>query len=92
MNIGEEEQKSGIAPKDIFQLYEYALSKNLNIEGLMCIPPNDASPDKYFEKLYDIKEKVNPSLQLSMGMSNDYKIALKFKSNIIRIGSLIFQK
>jgi len=92
VNIGEEEQKSGIAPKDIFQLYEYALSKNLNIEGLMCIPPNDASPDKYFEKLYNIKEKVNSSLKLSMGMSNDYKIALKFKSNIIRIGSLIFQK
>ena len=84
------EQKSGIAPKDIFQLTS-VLSKNLNIE-VNVHSPNDANPDKYFEKLYDIKEKVNPSLQLSMGMSNDYKIALKFKSNIIRIGSLIFQK
>lgn len=92
VNIGEEEQKSGIAPNDISQLYDYALSKNLSIEGLMCIPPNDVSPDKYFKKLHYIKETVNPSLQLSMGMSNDYKIALKFKSNFIRIGSLIFKK
>ena len=92
VNIGEEEQKSGIALNDISQLYDYALSKNLSIEGLMCIPPNDVSPDKYFERLYHIKETVNPSLQLSMGMSNDYKIALKFKSNFIRIGSLIFKK
>ena len=92
VNIGEEEQKSGIAPNDISQLYDYALSKNLSIEGLMCIPPNDVSPDNYFEKLYHIKETINPSLQLSMGMSNDYKIALKFKSNFIRIGSLIFKK
>ena len=62
----------------------------MNIKGLMCIPPNDFKPEKYFAALKAIKEKLNRNLLLSMGMSQDYEVALKFDSNIIRVGSKIF--
>ena len=64
--------------------------KNLNIKGLMCIPPNDLQPEKYFLELKILREKIDSNLLLSMGMSQDYDIALKFDSNIIRVGSKIF--
>ena len=56
----------------------------------MCIPPNLEDPMKYFELMNILRDKINKNLKLSMGMSNDYKFALKLNSNIIRIGSLIF--
>ena len=64
--------------------------KNLNIEGLMCIPPNNKNVNEYFLEMNEIKKKINPNLKLSMGMSNDYQIALERHSNLIRVGSLIF--
>lgn len=91
VNIGYEDQKSGVLIKDIPDLYQYSLNKGLNIVGLMCIPPNLDNPSRYFEQMVDIKDKINKSLKLSMGMSNDYKYALNSKSNMIRIGSLIFK-
>ncbi len=90
VNIGSENQKSGIPIKDLLNLYHYSLEKKLNIVGLMCIPPNIEDPSKYFQKLINIRDEVDKNLKLSMGMSNDYKHALKLNSNIIRIGSLIF--
>ena len=90
VNIGKETQKSGVSIENLLHLYDYSLNKNLKIEGLMCIPPNLEDPMKYFELMNILRDKINKNLKLSMGMSNDYKFALKLNSNIIRIGSLIF--
>lgn len=90
VNIGKEKQKSGIDPEDVIDFYQYCKKKNLNIKGLMCIPPNDFQPEKYFLELKILREKIDSNLLLSMGMSQDYDIALKFDSNIIRVGSKIF--
>ena len=56
----------------------------------MCIPPNTRSVKEYFLEMNEIRKKINPNLKLSMGMSNDYQIALENNSNLIRVGSLIF--
>ena len=56
----------------------------------MCIPPDIEDPSEYFELMKNIRNKIDKNLNLSMGMSNDYKIALNYNSNMIRIGSLIF--
>ena len=61
----------------------------LNVIGIMCIPPNDNNTDRYFSKMNELKEKYNLD-ELSMGMSNDYLIALKYGSTFLRIGSKIF--
>ena len=90
INIGSEVQKSGVDKSKFKDFYHYALAKDLNIEGLMCIPPNDTNTNQYFREMNEIRKKINPTLKLSMGMSNDYQIALEHQSNLIRIGSLIF--
>ena len=64
--------------------------KNLNIGGLMCIPPINSDAKFYFNKMREIKSKLNDKLLLSMGMSNDYLAALECGSNLIRVGSKIF--
>ena len=91
VNIGHEKQKAGVLPKDLFDLYEYSIKFNLNITGLMCIPPQVTNPEIFFEQMGNLKDKLNKNLKLSMGMSGDYKIALKNNSNLIRIGSKIFK-
>ena len=90
VNIGEEQQKSGVYPNNLESLYAFCIKNKLNIEGLMCIPPFDGNSEKYFDKLSLLRDKLNRNLKLSMGMSNDYEIALKCGSNLIRIGSKIF--
>ncbi len=90
INIGDEEQKSGVSSIELNNLYYYALEKKLNIVGLMCIPPLNSDADFYFNKMREIKEKLNNNLLLSMGMSDDYLIALKCGTNLIRIGSKLF--
>ena len=90
VNIGNENQKSGVTIKELPELYQYCLKKKLNIVGLMCIPPNVDNPSDFFETMKKIRDKMNRKLSLSMGMSNDYKIALNYESNIVRVGSLIF--
>ena len=90
VNIGEEQQKSGISISELKDFYNYCLSNKLNIVGLMCIPPNDNNAEKYFSHLRDLRDLLNQNLKLSMGMSSDYKHALRYNSNIIRIGSKIF--
>ena len=90
INIGAEVQKSGIEKSQCINFYQYAIDRNLNIEGLMCIPPNSKSVNEYFSEMNEIRKKINPNLKLSMGMSNDYQIALDHYSNLIRVGSLIF--
>lgn len=90
VNIGKESQKSGIFPEDLSDLYLLCIEQNLKIDGLMCIPPVKQEPSYFFEKMVELRNNCNPNLKLSMGMSGDYQIALKYSSNIVRIGSLIF--
>ena len=77
-------------PDSLENLYIDCNKKGLNITGLMCIPPFDDNAKKYFDKLRSLRDKINPNLKLSMGMSGDYKISLECGSNLIRIGSKIF--
>lgn len=90
INIGEENQKSGVSEKDIHNFYKYCLDKELRITGIMCIPPKNEDPAFYFQKMNLIKKQLNKNIKLSMGMSSDYKIAIKFNTDLIRIGALLF--
>lgn len=90
INIGEEDQKSGVNTSDLNQFYNYCLSNKLNIAGLMCIPPINKDPNIFFKKMILLKNDINKNLLLSMGMSNDYQEAIKCESNLVRIGSKIF--
>lgn len=92
INIGNEDQKSGIDPEKAKNFYDYSISLNLNIIGLMCIPPNNKDPDFFFKKMVKLRNDINPSLLLSMGMSQDYLPALNNRTNIIRIGSKLFNE
>ena len=89
INIGEETQKGGISPKEAKEFLKFCQTEvNLDVIGLMVIPPNDSNTEKHFEEI----SKLNFNLglkHLSMGMSEDYKIAVKFKSTFLRIGSAI---
>ena len=90
INIGEEDQKSGINYKDTESFYNKVKNDfNLNIIGLMCIPPNVSNTKKFFEKMKKISEKINLH-ELSMGMSNDYLEAARYSATFVRIGSKIF--
>ena len=91
VNIGAELQKSGINEDNLPSLYHYCLSMKIQIEGLMCIPPNNVDPTPFFQKMVSLRDSIDQSLKLSMGMSNDYKIALDNGSNLIRVGSYIFK-
>ncbi len=90
VNIGEEEQKSGVLPNNLERLYDHCINQNLNISGLMCIPPMGDNAKSYFDKIRSLRDKLNLNLKLSMGMSSDYEISLNCGSNLIRVGSLIF--
>jgi hypothetical protein len=89
VNLGEESQKNGIDPKNIYQFVNYCRNNlSLNIIGLMCLPPINKNPEKYFLLLNQLRDQVNLR-HLSMGMSNDYQIATKCGSTFLRIGSKI---
>jgi len=96
INIGYESQKSGIAPKDTKNFLNDCINKyNLNIVGLMCLPPNNDFSGKYFQEIKDLKISMpkhyqNQVTELSMGMSNDYISAISYGSTYIRIGTKIF--
>ena len=90
VNIGNEIQKSGIPVSELDSFYNYCKNEiNLNILGLMVIPPNDNKPEKYFKSLNELNKSL--ALQdLSMGMSADYIEAIKHGATFIRVGSSIF--
>ena len=90
INIGKENQKSGVTPNEFENMYKYCIDKGLNINGIMCIPPQGKDPTPFFSEMKMIRDKIDKNLILSMGMSSDYKPALDYQSNEIRIGSLIF--
>ena len=90
INTGNETQKSGIDPLQADNFIEYCRQDlKLPIVGLMCIPPLEEEPSMHFALLKKIAERNNLQ-ELSMGMSNDYKEAIKFGATSVRVGSLIF--
>ncbi len=91
VNIGNEEQKSGVLKKNLNNLFNYAQSLGLNIVGLMCIPPQHQDPEPFFKELRNLSEKLNIK-DLSMGMSADYILAVENSASFLRIGSKIFGK
>jgi len=92
VNIGNEIQKSGIEISLVNEFVKFCQQElKLNILGLMCIPPLNLSADQYFKKLKELNEISNLK-NLSMGMSSDYELAIKYGANYIRIGSSLFGK
>ncbi len=92
VNIGEENQKSGILKKDLPRFVNYCKNDlKLNVIGLMCLPPINVDPERYFKELRQLATDNNLR-ELSMGMSNDYISAIKNGSTFIRIGSAIFEE
>ena len=90
VNIANEIQKSGIPVGELDPFYNYCKNEiNLNILGLMVIPPNDKNPEKYFKSLSELNKSLALK-DLSMGMSADYLEAIKHGATFIRVGSSIF--
>jgi len=89
VNIGNEDQKSGINKEKLNNFYKFCKNLNLDIVGTMCIPPNDSNIAEYFSEMKDINQELNFK-DLSMGMSGDYLDAIKNNATYVRVGSKIF--
>ena len=89
VNIGDENQKSGINKSDVNKLVSYCKEIDLDLIGLMCIPPANIDPEGYFEEMSKLNNTLDLS-ELSMGMSSDFLIAVKHYSTFVRVGSGIF--
>ena len=89
VNIGDEDQKNGVVLSQFESFYKKIENFELDIVGLMCIPPFVDDTEIYFKKMIEILNKTNFK-ELSMGMSNDYLLAAKNSATYVRIGSKIF--
>jgi len=89
VNIGNEDQKSGIHRDKLVDFYKFCKDLNLDIVGTMCIPPNDENTENYFSEMNKINQSLNFE-NLSMGMSGDYLDAIKNNATYVRLGSKIF--
>ena len=89
VNIGNEDQKSGINKERLDNFYKFCQNLNLDIIGTMCIPPNDENTEKYFFEMSKVNQELNFK-ELSMGMSGDYLEAIKNSATYVRVGSKIF--
>ena len=90
INIGNENQKTGISEDQLENFFNICTKElDLNIIGIMCLPPNDNQSSKYFSKMIQLIKKIKLK-ETSMGMSNDYLEAVSYQSTYIRIGSKIF--
>ena len=90
INLGKENQKSGIDEDEVENFYRKCVTEfNLNIIGIMCLPPFQEDPSPFFKKMQNLSESLKLK-EISMGMSNDYMDALRFKATYIRVGSKIF--
>tara|TARA_Y100000816_G_C26035378_1_gene542136 strand:+ start:462 stop:1121 length:660 start_codon:yes stop_codon:yes gene_type:complete len=89
VNIGDENQKSGVNKNELDQLVSYCKEIGLDLIGLMCIPPVNIDPESYFEEMNKLN-KTFGFMDLSMGMSSDFLLATKHSSTFVRIGSSIF--
>ena len=89
INIGDEDQKNGINENNLQNFYSICKNElNLDIVGIMCLPPKNKDVNTYFKKMLELKKKIGV-VDLSMGMSSDYIEAIKFESSFLRIGSKI---
>ena len=91
INTGNEPQKSGIKLDHAEEFLELCKNHDIKADGLMCIPPENESPAKHFEIMQSLARN-NHIKNLSMGMSNDFDIALQYGSTHIRVGTAIFGK
>ena len=91
VNIGNEEQKFGVNKLSLPNLYSYCKTINLDVVGLMCIPPLNKPSEIFFKEMNELNKKLNFD-DLSMGMSSDYLDAIKNSATYVRIGSNIFGK
>ena len=89
VNIGNEDQKSGIFKERLVDFYNFCKDLNLDIIGTMCIPPNDDNTGNYFSEMNKINQELKFN-ELSMGMSGDYLEAIKNNATYVRVGSKIF--
>jgi len=89
VNIGNEDQKSGINKERLDDFYKFCKDLNLDIIGTMCIPPNNGNTEKFFFEMSKVNQKLNFT-ELSMGMSGDYLEAIKNSATYVRVGSKIF--
>ena len=89
VNIGDENQKSGIDKNEVTQLVSFSKEIGLEVIGLMCIPPVNSDPEGYFDEMNKLNKDIGLP-ELSMGMSSDYILAAKHSSTHIRVGSGIF--
>ena len=89
VNIGNEKQKFGVDKLSVSKLYSYCKTLNLEVIGLMCIPPLNEPSEIFFREMNDLNKKLNFE-ELSMGMSSDYLDAIKNSATYVRIGSNIF--
>ena len=90
VNIGNESQKSGLPFNEVDSFYDYCTKeRKMKILGLMIIPPEGNESEKYFKSIMELNSSLGLK-ELSMGMSSDYLIAVKYKATFLRIGSLIF--
>ena len=89
VNIGDEHQKSGVNKNQIKDLIDFSKTLDLNVIGLMCIPPINEKPEKYFKEIKFLNKEFNLE-EISMGMSSDYLKAVENSSTYLRIGSSIF--
>lgn len=89
VNVGEEPQKAGVVPQDTAALIDEARMLGLDVQGLMCVPPADDAPAPYFGLLKTLAAEAGLPL-LSMGMSDDFEIAIRFGATHVRVGTAIF--
>jgi len=90
VNIGREKQKSGILTEQLDSFYNYCTKElNLNVIGLMTIPPNDGNVTTYFKNLMELNYSLGLQ-EISMGMSSDFIEAVKYKATFVRVGTAIF--
>jgi pyridoxal phosphate enzyme (YggS family) len=90
VNTGEEPQKAGVFPDDTDRLVTACRDDfGLNVRGLMCIPPLDEEPSLHFALLREIARR-NRLSELSMGMSGDFGVAIRFGATLVRVGTAIF--
>ena len=96
VNLGGEEQKGGVEPAALPKLLHETKALGANISGLMCIPPNDGEPERWFASLRDLSQELAESgllpaePHLSMGMSSDFVTAVRYGATLVRVGSSLF--
>ena len=94
VNIDNDPKKSGVTKDEVFNFYEYSIEKKIAVVGLMTIPDINSEPKTVFSEMHHINEKLIKDYgykgELSMGMSNDYEVALDYGATIVRIGTKLF--